>query len=302
MNRACFSAILVSAVNWLVMPLPASAVQVFAISESGYLLNFDSEEPDFVNEVGLVSGLGANETIVGIDFRPADGLLYAATNGNNLFTLNTSTAASTLVQGVTPAFTGTRSGFDFNPVADRLRILNDAEQNLRCSPNPGSSACTVDGALAFGAGDTNFGKNPNIVGAAYTNNVVAPASTALYGIDATLNALVLQSPPNDGTLITVGSLGIDTTDLVGFDIFTLGGINRAYASLTQQGSFMSRFYSIDLATGVASPVGGDDFTSVIGYPDQIRALAITAVPAPAAVWLLATGLAVLGWRRQRRDK
>lgn len=293
--RAC--AVVIAGCTALLLPALASAVPVYAISQTGYLINFDSAEPDFVTDLGQVSGLGDNETLVGIDFRPADGRLYGATNANNLYTLDTSTAAATFVHELTPGFSGTGFGFDFNPLADRLRVVADSDQNLRCNPNAGFPACTVDGPLAFAVSDSNSGSIPNIVGAAYTNSIVNPDSTVLYGIDATLNALVLQAPPNDGTLTTVGALGVNTTGLVGFDIFTLDGINLAFASLTEANSFMSRFYSINLETGLASAVGGDEFTSVIGFPDRIVGLAVAPVPAPAAVWLLATGLAGLGWRR-----
>ncbi len=300
MKKKNVAIVVATSVLSAVLPLAASAVPVFAITESGYLVNFDSEAPDLASTIDLVNGLGDDETIVGIDFRPADGQLYAGTDGNNLYTINLSTASATLVGDLTPGFSGSRFGFDFNPVPDRLRITSDADSNLRCNPNAGSPACTVDTNLAFAPGDTNEGRNPNIVGSAYTNNVAGTATTSLYGIDSTLNALVLQSPPNNGVLMTVGLLGVNTTDLVGFDILTVAGVNTAYASLTQNGSFLSRFYTINLDTGLASPVGGSDLSSVIGAGDQIRALAVatTVVPAPAGIWLLATGLGWLGWRRR----
>lgn len=284
------------------MPWAAQAVQVYAVTESGYLVNFDSGSPNAATTIGLIGGLGADETVVGIDFRPANGQLYAATDGNSLYTIDLGTATASLVQTLTPGFSGSRFGLDFNPVPDRLRITTDADQNLRCNPAAGFPACTVDTGLVFGAGDVNVGRNPNVVGSAYTNSVAGAATTTLYGIDSTLNALVVQNPPNDGILTTVGLLGVNTTDLVGFDILTLAGVNTAYASLTQTGSFLSRFYTIDLVTGQASPVGGTDFTSLIGAGDQIRALSvgITSVPAPAGIWLLGSALGLLAWRQRGR--
>lgn len=295
----CGSAIVAAAVF---APWAAYAVPVYAVTESGYLVNFDSSTPNAATTIGLIGGLGEDETVVGIDFRPANGQLYAATDGNNLYTVELGTATATLVQALTPAFSGSRFGLDFNPVPDRLRITSGADQNLRCNPSAGFPACTVDTALAFGAGDLNAGRNPNVVGSAYTNSVAGAASTTLYGIDSTLNALVVQNPPNDGVLNTIGLLGVNTTDLVGFDILTVAGVNTAYASLTQTGSFLSRFYTVDLVTGLASPVGGTDFTSLIGAGDQIRALSVgmAVVPAPAAAWLLATALAALGATRRAR--
>lgn len=283
----------------LLAPGLVAAVPVYALTESGYLVTFDSATPNATSTIGLVGGMGEDETLIGIDFRPADGQLYGVSDGNNLYGLNTATGAATLVQSLTPDLSGSRFGFDFNPVPDRLRVTSAADQNLRCNPNPGSPACTVDGPLAFGAGDVNNGRNPNVVGSAYTNNVAGATTTTLYGIDSTLNALVVQNPPNDGILATVGLLGVNTTDLVGFDILTLEGVNIAYASLTQTGSFLSRLYTIDLATGLASPVGGSAASSMIGAGDQIRAMSVAAVPAPAGIWLLGTALGLLGWRGRR---
>ncbi len=297
-NKSVCGWVLITGVTVLA-PWAVQAVPVYAVTESGYLVTFDSSAPNAAATIGLIGGLGADETVVGIDFRPANGQLYAATDGNNVYTLDVSTATASLIQALTPGFSGSRFGLDFNPVPDRLRITTDADQNLRCNPNAGLPSCTVDAGLAFGAGDVNAGRNANIVGSAYTNSVAGAASTTLYGIDSTLNALVVQNPPNDGVLTTVGLLGVNTTDLVGFDILTIAGVNTAYASLTQTGSFLSRFYTINLATGLASPAGGTDFTSLIGAGDQIRALSvgIAAVPAPAGVWLLGTALGLLGWRR-----
>lgn len=282
------------------VPVVADAVAVYGVTESGYLVTFDTSTPNAAATIGLIGGLGQDETVIGIDFRPSTNTLYAGTDGNNLYTLSTATAFATSVGPLTPEFSGTRFGFDFNPVPDRLRITSDADQNLRCNPNSGSPACTVDGALSFAVGDVNEGLNPNIVGSAYANNVAGASTTTLYGIDSTRNALVRQDPPNDGFLSTVGSLGVNTTDLVGFDILSQAGLDTAYASLTQTGSFLSRLYTIDLTTGAASPVGGTEFTSLIGAGDQIRAMAVTAVPAPAALWLLGTAVGYLGFRRMRK--
>jgi len=100
---------------------------------------------------------------------------------------------------------------------------------------------------------------------------------------------VTQVPPNNGTLNTVGSLGIDVTSLVGFDIL---GTDQAYAALTRAGDFRSAFYRIDLTTGKAGyigAIGGDVF--------QIRDIAM--VPEPSSA--LALGLGALLLRRKKRS-
>src|SRR5262249_11223427 len=152
----------------------------------------------------------------------------------------------------TPALNGTSFGFDFNPVPDRIRLVSDTDQNLRLNPNDGTVAAT-DTNLAFAAGDANAAANPNIVGSAYTNNFSAASSTTLYGIDSNLDVLVMQgsvggapNSPNGGQLTTVGALGVNTTDQVGFDI--VGPTGLALASLTPMGGTTSSLYSINLQT------------------------------------------------------
>jgi hypothetical protein len=56
------------------------------------------------------------------------------------------------------------------------------------------------------------------VGSAYTNNFAGASVTTLYGIDSNLDILATQNPPNAGLLNTVGPLGFNASDLVGFDI------------------------------------------------------------------------------------
>ncbi len=110
-----------------------------------------------------------------------------------------------------PPLTGTVFGFDFNPVVDRMRVVSDAEQNLRLNPNTGGVA-GVDTNLAYAPGDLHAGANPTVTASAYTNNIVGAGVTTLYGIDVGLDVLIRQNPPNGGTLNTVGPLGVDAAD------------------------------------------------------------------------------------------
>ena len=95
-----------------------------------------------------------------------------------------------------------------------------------------------------------------LTGAAYTNNDLDPTTgTTLFDTDASLNQVVIQSPPNAGSLAPTGQLTVDADAPVGFDIYTTqqnrAAIhNDAFASLIVGGS--SGFYRVDLLTGQAS--------------------------------------------------
>lgn len=270
-------------------PQETRAETLFGLTSTGQLISFDSATPGTLLNSVAISGLGS-DSLIGIDLRPNGGALYGVSTGNSIFTINSATGVATSVGGLSTSLSGAGFGFDFNPVPDRLRVISDGEQNLRI--NVGTGAATVDGSLAFAAGDLNAAANPNVVGAAYANNVNGALTTTLYGIDSNLDILVTQVPPNAGTLNTIGALGIDTTGAVGFDISRSG---IAYAALTDGRTSLSSLYTINLGTGAATLIGE------IGGGAAINGL--TAVPEPEAYGAMVGGLMLgLGvYRRYRKQ-
>jgi len=180
---------------------------------------------------------------------------------------------------------GSTFGFDFNPTIDRIRVVSDADQNLVLNPNTGSSTQVT--SLFYGPGDVNEGMEPNVVGSAYTNSFPGATTSQLYGIDTGLDVLVRQAN-SAGTLETVGSLGVDLTDVAGFDID--GSSNIAYATVQDATLARSTFWTIDLNTGEASFVGE------IGGGAFITSMAV--VPTPGAVGLIGL-VGIAGLRRRR---
>jgi trimeric autotransporter adhesin len=235
---------------------------VYASTATNKIVTFAATAPGKILSTVAVTGLAMGENLVGIDFRPANQTLFAVTSASNIYTINPVSGAATKVGAtLTPALNGASFGVDFNPQVDRLRIVSNATQNLRVNPADGTVVGGVaDGALAFAAGDANAGATPNVVGAAYTNNFAGTVATTLYDIDSTLDALVIQNPPNDGTLNTVGALGVNTSDQVGFDI--ADETNNAFASL-QVGMGATGFYSINLQTGAATLIAAIGTTEAV---------------------------------------
>lgn len=260
---------------------------VYGVTESQTLVSFDSMTPGTILTGVAIWGLESNERVRGLDFRPASNELYALGSFSNLYKVNAMTGMAMRVGAGPFAHTlnGSSFGFDFNPVIDRIRVVSEADQNLVLNPITGASTNAT--ALFYGMGDVNEGKNPNVVGSSYTNSRKGATSTQLYGIDTGLDMLVKQAN-SAGTLTTVGSLGVDLNDQVGFDISGLTGI--AYASVQDAMLGQSTFWKIDLNTGAASMIGA------IGGGSQVGA--ITVVPAPGALVALA-GAGVLALRRRR---
>ncbi|MBG1271654.1 DUF4394 domain-containing protein [Nostoc sp. WHI] len=236
-----------------------SPLRFIGLTSNNTLVNIDPSGFAFAIQVKGIDG-----NLQGIDFRPANGLLYGVTDTDKVYTLNPRTGQATFVSLLSSSFNGGfQSGFDFNPVVDRLRIVGSNDQNLRTNADTG--AVLVDTSLAYASGDVNAAVDSNVTGAAYINSVAGATSTQLYGIDYDLDVLVLQSPPNSGTLNTIGKLGVNFAPTSGFDIFTdAQGKNTAYAL---SGSVL---YTIDLSTGSATKIADVPKGNFIGLAVRSR--------------------------------
>jgi hypothetical protein len=193
-------------------------------------------------------------TIVGIDVRPADGMLYAVSQDGGIYTVDAKTGAATMKSKLSETLkAGVTVTVDFNPVADRMRIITSEGVNLRVNVDDGRA--TVDGALKYKEGDAQAGKTPKVVAGAYTNSSnPKPAATALYDIDEA-GHLLTQAPPNDGILNTVGMLGIKIDGPVAFNIVNKGEDNAAWLATG------GMLYSVDLKSGKATAAGKLDGVS-----------------------------------------
>jgi hypothetical protein len=224
------------------------------------LVCFSEASTGRVRVIGPVSGLSGDSGLIGMDYRVQDGQLYGVGNAGGVYRIDTNTGAATLVNVLTVALDGTSFGVDFNPAADRLRIISNTGQNLRHNVNAGGVTIN-DGTLTYTAPPASPVAALGVTGAAYTNNdLAASTATTLFDLDSATDQIAIQSPANNGILVATGRLGVDTTDRVGFDIFTTlqGGVavdNEGFAVLTSaDGS--SRLYSISLLTGRATPISG----------------------------------------------
>lgn len=225
-------------------PVPVANTRGLALTGTGSLLTFNLATPGTISTTVAVTGLVGAEQLVGIDVRPKDGVVWALGSLGNVYTVNPSTGVATTKTTATLTLTGTEFGFDFNPMVDRIRITSNSGMNLRFNPDTGALAAT-DTTLAGGATGASA--------VAYTNSVsgVTATATVLYDIDEASDTLYTQNPPNNGTLVTVGALGLDVSAVNGFDIDGVSGM--AYATFTVGGT--TGLYRINLTTGAATLVG-----------------------------------------------
>lgn len=243
----------------------------FGISADGTLMAaFNTDDPGTLNWFKRIDGLVGDTAVVGLDFRVQNGLLYLVGNKGGIYTVQIPPAVPnplvTKVSQLSVPLQGTNFGVDFNPAADRLRIISDTGQNLAHNLANSSTATntplTTDGATTHG-----------VTGAAYTNNDLNSATgTTLFDINTTSDQVVIQSPPANGLLVPTGSLGFDAGVNAGFDIFsdlsagkTIS--NTAFATLTPAGASTSTFYTVDVLTGAT--------TSVDQFPIAITDVAVS---------------------------
>ena len=229
---------------------------ILALTADQRLLRFRECNPTKSDQIGTVYGLQAPDTmLVGIDFRVQDGMLYGVGNGGGIYTIDTYTAAATLVQNLTVGLVGDFFGVDFNPAANALRIISNTGQNLRQPfAVPLAGQTQTDMPLNY-LGPPAVNPATGLTGAAYTNNDLDPnTGTTLFDIDTSLNQVVIQSPPNAGSLVATGMLTVDADSPVGFDIYTTlqddtAVNNSGFASLMVGG--VPGFYRVNFLTGEA---------------------------------------------------
>ena len=241
------------------MPSQLLAQTVQTVRGGNTLVTATNSAPGTAISSVTITGLGAGQTVAGIDYRPAaPRILYAISNVGQIYTINARTGVATAI-GTPPIPTISGVGFDFNPVVDRLRIVTQIGQNIRANPDTGALAAT-DGALAYAPTDANAGAIATVAAAAYTNNVAGATTTTLYVLDTrgalAPSRLATQGnatvSPNTGQLFTVGSTGVTSLGVAGFDI---GSTGQAFATFTDPVSRVTSLYSINLGTGAATLVG-----------------------------------------------
>ena len=234
------------------------AAQLLALGSDGMLHTIDT---DMLSVTASMQVAGAKD-LRGMDVRPADGMIYAISGATQLYTLDPATGKATPGVELLVALPGSgHAVVDFNPVADRLRLLAADGTNLRANVKTGEVA--TDGSVAYSADFDEADMMAKVVAGAYTNSYVGTEKTELYTVDLTTGMLMLQNPPNDGIQQPVGELakGLETAAM---DIVSDGmdsNITYVLAGKT--------LHTIDLKTGTPTPLG-----NIADLPDGIIDIAV----------------------------
>ncbi len=237
----------------------ARGFDVIGLTADSRLVRFSTGGTERLKRLDKVRGLTDDQRLVGIDYRVQDRKLYGVGDLGGIYTIDTGVrfGRATKVSQLTVPLTGTNFGVDFNPAANRLRVISDTGQNLRHNLDdpmgaPAAGTTAVDGTLTYP------GPPPvtatHVTAAAYTNNDLDPnTATTLFDLDTALDQVVIQSPANAGTLAATGKLTVDAGSRAGFDIYSTRSGNRGLAVLEVGGK--TRLYDVALLTGEANRLG-----------------------------------------------
>ncbi len=272
-----------------------------ALLPNNQISHFGQRYPAGASPGMALNLVAVGEVLVAIDRRPINNQLYglgynATTKAVSLYAIHPEINYANPVgapQTFATDIEGTTFGMDFNPPTDRVRVVTSSGQNFRMNPNTG---LVVDATPITLAKDRDGDLNGNATAAsecAYTNNkLLSNATTTLYTISG--NTLLLQNPPNNGTLASVASIsGVQT--IHGFDIdHTVNAptpnapvtSGKGYVIATATGETAQQAGLVDLVTGAFTAIGTFVMTN-------IRSFSLVAPTPRPIIALSANGGAVL---------
>ena len=276
-----------TAVCWLlVLAAPAAAEPAAAILPGNTLATFDTSSPANLTQVA-VTGLDANQTIRGIDARPATGevLVSTVTTGaaanSVIFTyrVDTNTGVATFLGQTAAPLAGAAdvpTGYDFNPVVldtflERIRYVNTNDENARLAP--------ATGALQGNDTDVTPAATSTIIAEAYDRNQAGATATTLYTIDRNDSQVGIQGgingtpSPNGGVATDLAPLGFNLSPASdgGFDISVTG---VAYAALTSAADNRTRLYRLNLPTAVTATPAATEIAPIGNGITEVRSLTV----------------------------
>jgi hypothetical protein len=253
--RRTLSAFVIAAAT-LALPAAAQADRALMLTPGAQIISFDTGNPGPSASTIAVTGIPPDETLRGIDFRPADGQLYGWSVLTGLedtirtYQIDPASGAATFVGKSVFKAEDVAAAFGFDPVIDRVRYINTKDRSFRLKPD-GSNA----------GGDSLSGASePDVIALGFDRSFAGATLTTAFAIDRTESRLDMIGGVdgfpslNLGGVTPIGPLGFTLKPGAdgGFDISTDG---RAFAALTDAADSVTRLYDVNLTTGGAGAIG-----------------------------------------------
>ena len=238
---------------------------LLALTQDMDLISFQATKPDRILSSVSVKGLRSGDALIGIDYRVNKKTLYAVSRAGQVYTLDATTGNLTPV-GSNPhiKLIGSKFGVNFNPAADKIRVVSDKGQNLRFNPDTGVLAGT-DNTLRYSENDVQEADVSTVGATAYTYNPKNDQMTTNFVVDLRLGMLARQGSqegrepvisPNAGWLNTIAPLGTGPLERAALDIASSN--NKAFLAAQKKNDGTTRLYLVDLNQGKATTLGTID--------------------------------------------
>jgi hypothetical protein len=249
---------------------------LYAVGPGNLLHRFDSNWPERIDATRPITALalGAGERVLGIDFRPRTGQLYAlgransgATDTLQVYRVDPVTAiASAIGVPITGITASTRYGIDFNPTVDRIRVVNGSDFNARLHPDLGVRSDTpVNDTLLNPAGG-------QVEGVAYDRNLDGATATTLFGISRQTGEFVTIGGANSTPSANFGQIfaiapsfpGVSAAAGLALDVGSDGPMYAAFGDATNA---LPGLYRVDPTNGFPFRIGtiGDGSIEIEGF-------------------------------------
>lgn len=235
---------------------------LLALTTDMDLISFQATKPDRILNSVSVKGLRSGDSLIGIDYRVSKKTLYAVSRAGQVYTLDTANGNLTPV-GSNPhiKLSGSKFGVNFNPAADKIRVVSDKGQNLRFNPDTGVLAGT-DNTLRYSENDVQEADVSTVGATSYTYNPKNDQMTTNFVVDLRLGMLARQGSqegrepvvsPNAGWLNTIAPLGTGPLERAALDIASSN--NKAFLAAQKKNDGTTRLYLVDLNQGKAAALG-----------------------------------------------
>lgn len=284
---------------------------MLGLTTNGNLVRFETGATGTITTIGAITGLGNNQTLTDIAYRPATGQLYGLAynsslliNTVQLYLVNPATAAATPIGSPIPLSLGILNatgngnfGFAFDPVQDAAIITANATgliPSIELKINPTTGAI-VGSSLGLGLLDT-------FPALAATNPFSGAQSTTFYVYNFTTRDIGILNTVT-GAITTIGDTGVDpglgllNPPKVGLDV----GLDNTAWFLCAVGGTTSTLYKLNVATGNASNqligVLGATLRDIAAVPPLVNSLVRVGsqnTSAGTVEWTLSFNAAVVG--------
>lgn len=277
--------------------IPTAEPLIYAALSSGKVIGFNPSAPGTLVADLTITGLGSGESLVALDYRIADGVLFGVSGNGRVYRINTTTGAATQMQIMTAslndpsdpfvALDGTKFATSFDPTkpnqAAALRIVSDAQQNLRVNGSSGETFSDADlsytAPVPPSAAACNANDAAGVSAMSYTNRFAGAATTQAFVIDRTNGTTFPPGTPvncifqlsgvetnvmstENPTPVQVG--GVGGADVRGLSI--IGGQNGGvFIAVTASGATQSELRTLNIGAGSTAAIGliGTDASATV---------------------------------------